>query len=331
MGNRLPFGRFGVGVTNCRPAHHVLAAASDAEDIGAEILFCAEDVNCRDAFALLAAGATATTRIRLGTGVVNPYMRNPTSLAMAAATLDEMSGGRALLGLGTSSPDLITTQMGIERGSPHRVMREATAVVRGLLAGEVVTAAGTRFVYQNARLAVLPVQPRVPIFFAAMGPRMLRLAGEIADGVLLNVGASPEYIRWAIARIHEGATEAGRDIADVTIAAWLSVYIGDEKDALMRRAAAWLATMLSIPGQGELLLAHGGFDTAILSELRREVRAYPHAGNAEAAGRHISSEMVEEMTLVGSLDHVRRRLTVYREAGVQLPVLSIAAARALAT
>src|SRR5438309_795099 len=83
-------------------------------------------------------------------------------------------------------------------------------------------AAGVRFVYASARLEVTPVQTRVPIFFAAMGPQMLRLAGAVADGVLLNVGASVEYVQWAVGQIHAGAEAAGRDASDVTIAAWLT-------------------------------------------------------------------------------------------------------------
>ena len=108
--------RFGLGISNCRRARGVVSAVQEAEQYGAEIAFIAEDVNCRDAFELGALSATATDHIRIATGVVNPYTRNPTSLAMAVATLDEISEGRAVLGLGTSSPSLIEEQMGIPVG-----------------------------------------------------------------------------------------------------------------------------------------------------------------------------------------------------------------------
>src|SRR5206468_12306225 len=134
-----------------------------------------------------------------------PYTRNPTSLAMAVATLDEISEGRALLGLGTSSPALIQEQMGLVVGKPVAVMREATEVVRALLAGEAVTYSGQRFMYRDATLEVRPVQAHIPIFYAAMGPLMLRLAGRSADGVLLNVGASVEYIAGAVEQIRASA------------------------------------------------------------------------------------------------------------------------------
>ena len=300
-------GRIALGISNCRSAQDVVAGVVEAETLGAETAFVAEDVNCRDAFQLCARCAGETGRIRLSTGVVNPYTRNPTSLAMAVATLDEFSGGRAQLGLGTSSPSLITDQMGIDHGKPTTVMQETTAIVRGLLAGEHVTLHGERFVYQDASLEVRPIQPRVPIFFAAMGPQMLRLAGAIADGVLLNVGASIEYVRWAVGQVYAGAEAAGRARSDLTIAAWLTVYLTDEYDVGLSKARAWLATMLSIPRQGELLLEKSGLDTSILSAIRANVNAYPHRGDRHAAAEFVPPEVADRLTLIG--DEVSRART----------------------
>lgn len=321
--------RFGLGVSNCRSARSVVPAIADAEARGAEIAFVAEDINCRDSFMLCALAAAATTRIRLSTGVVNPYTRNPTSLAMAAATLDEVSQGRAALGMGTSSPSLIEQQMGISVGKSLTAMREATTVVRALLSGESVSFAGERFVYRDAHLEVPTVQARVPIFFAAMGPLMLRLAGGLADGVLLNVGASTEYVRWAVEQIAEGASAAGRDPAEVTIAAWLTVYVTDEYEPALQRAREWLAGMLSIPRQGELLLERAGADLSILPRIRRHVSAYPHGGDPARAAAHIPGELAERLTLIGTPDRVRERVEEYRAAGVQIPVMGSGALRAL--
>lgn len=321
--------RFGLGISNCRPACQVVHAVGAAEALGAEIAFVAEDVNCRDSFQLCALSATATEKIRIATGVVNPYTRNPTSLAMAVATLDEISEGRAVLGLGTSSPSLITAQMGIPMGKPVGIMREATDVIRALLAGRPVSYVGEHFVYADATLEVQPVQPQVPIYFAAMGPQMLRLAGRIADGVVLNVGASEDYVRWAVGLLREGATAAGRSFDELTVAAWLSVYITEDRAAGLRRAREWLATMLSIPRQGELLLERAGFDTAILPPIRALLTAYPHSGDREAAGREVPVEVAERLALVGTADEVRARVDAYRAAGVQIPVMGPGPLKAL--
>jgi 5,10-methylenetetrahydromethanopterin reductase len=320
--------RLALGVTNCRPAADVLSSIQDAEAVGAEAVFVAEDINCRDAFQLCALAAARTDRIRLATGVVNPYTRNPTSLAMAIATLDEVSRGRAILGMGTSSPSLVQEQMGIAHGKPVAVMREATQIIRALLAGGAVTYAGSHFVYQAAHLEVA-VSRRIPIFFAAMGPLMLRLVGQIADGVLLNVGASVEYVRWAVAEIHAGAQAAGRVPSDLTIAAWHSVYVTDDEESGLERARRWLAGVLSIPRQGEILLQHAGGDPAILPKIRELVSAYPHTGDRAAAGELIPDELARRMTLIGDPTVIRRRLEEYREAGVDLPVIGIGAVRAL--
>lgn len=321
--------RLGVGVSNCRPASDVIASVQCAEELGAETAFIAEDVNCRDSFELCAVCAARTSRIRLSTGVVNPYTRNPTSLAMAAATLDEISEGRAALGLGTSSPSLINEQMGLVTGRSVRVMQEATEIIRALLSGETVDYAGERFVYKQATLEVRPVQQHIPIFFAAMGPSMLQLAGKIADGVLLNVGASTEYVRWAVNQIRSGSASVGRDRSELTVAAWLTSYVTDDIEAGLWRARSWLARVLSIPRQGELLLQNGGFDTSILPTIRAHVGGYPHLGNPEDAAPYVPAELADRLTLVGPPSRVRERLEQYRAAGVDLPVISITTLRAL--
>lgn len=321
--------RFALGVTNCRPAEDVLAAVTEAEALGAEIAFIAEDINCRDSFVLGALASSRTSRIRVATGVANPYTRNPTSLAMATATLDEVSGGRAILGLGSSSPSLIEGQMGIPAGASVGVMREAVSIIRGLLAGQTVTLQGRRFRYQDARLEARPVQARIPIFFAAMGPQMLRLVGQVADGVLLNVGATTEYIAWAIGEIRAGAEAAGRSMDAITVAAWLTAYVTEDFTGGLERARQWLAGMLSIPRQGELLLAHAGGDPAILPAIREVCGLYPNRGDRAAGARLISPELAERMTIIGDRARAAERLREYRAAGVQVPVLSIAAMRSL--
>ena len=324
-------GQFGFGVSNCRPAVEVVRAVQEAEALGAGIAFIAEDINCRDAFELAALSVMGTDRIRLATGVVNPFTRNPTSLAMAVATLDEISQGRAVLGLGSSSPSLIEDQMGIPAAGTVGVMRESVEIIRALLGGEDVTYRGRHFTYTEASLSVRPVQERVPVYFAAMGPRMLRLAGQIADGVLLNVGASTEYVRWAVDEVRKGSREAGRHREDVTIAAWITAYVSVDREASLRRAREWLAMMLSIPRQGELLLEHSGMqvDASVLSGIRAHFGAYPHRGDRAAAAAYIPEELPERLAIIGDVDQARVRLDEYRAAGVDVPVLSLSALKAL--
>jgi 5,10-methylenetetrahydromethanopterin reductase len=322
-------GRFGVGVSNCRGVEDLVAGVQLAEELGAEIAFIAEDIGCRDAFELCALSALRTSKIRISTGVVNPYTRSPVSLAMAAATLDEISQGRATLGLGSSSAALIERQSGIQRQKPVVTMREAAEVIRRLLGGETVSYQGNAFQIFEAKLQVKPIQDKVPIVFAAMGPLMLRLAGNLADGVLLNVGASTEYVRWAVSEVERGAKIANRDSAEVPVAAWLSAYITEDYESGLQRAREWLSTMLSIPEQGELVLEHSGIDVGMLEAIRRHVQGYPHAGDRRAAADYVPPDVAKRLALVGTKALVLKRIEEYRQAGVSIPVLGLPALRAL--
>ena len=165
--------------------------AGAAESAGFESLWVTERYFHEETFSLLGFLAATTRRIKLGLGVANPYTRNPALLAMATATLDRICGGRFLLGLGRSEKAVVQGRMGITYGEPLSAMEEAVTVIRQLLSGESVTFSGGRFSMEGVRLAIRPVQEGLPIYLAAMGPKSLRMAGAIADGVLLNAYPPP--------------------------------------------------------------------------------------------------------------------------------------------
>ena len=170
-----------------------------AEERGYDSLWVTERYFQEETFSVLGFLAAATERIELGVGVVNPYTRHPGLVAMAAATADRLAGGRLLLGLGRSDPGVIEGTFGIPYSRPRETLADAVSVIRRLLAGETVDEPDGRFVLREARLAVTPVRPP-PIYLAAIGPRALRLAGAVADGVLLNAYVPAEYVRYAVPR-----------------------------------------------------------------------------------------------------------------------------------
>ena len=149
--------------------------------------------------------------LSLGVGVVNPFTRNPALTAMSAATLDRISGGRFLLGLGRSDSWVVQYRMGIPYRDPRASLKETVETVRALLSGSPVTSEGGQFNLANVGLATLPVQDRLPIYLAAIGPRALRLAGAVADGVLLNAYTPTTYISYAVDEVRRAARETGRD------------------------------------------------------------------------------------------------------------------------
>lgn len=288
-----------------------------AEEAGFESLWVTERYFHEETFSLLGFLAAVTRRIKLGVGVVNPYTRNPALLAMASATLDRISGGRFLLGLGRSDKPVIQGRMGIPYGDSRAALGEATILIRSLLSGERISAASGRFKLNGARLATTPIQQKLPIYLAAIGTKGLHLAGAIADGVLLNAYVPPAYVRYAVQEIRQAAQEAGRDLQSIDIACMLIVRPTDDPDSLRPTLKQRIVRLLEEPYVGEILLEKGGFDPEILPSLRA---AAAKDGEKEAS-KLISDEMVEAFYVFGPVDQCKEGIATYRQAGVDLPLL----------
>lgn len=291
--------------------------AALAENAGYESLWVTERYFHEETFALLGFVAAVTRTLKLGVGVTNPYTRHPALLAMASATLDRICDGRFLLGLGRSERAVIEERMGIPYGTPRATLTEAVAMIRALLAGQRVNTTGGRLTLRDSRLAITPVQPAVPIYVAAIGPRALRLAGTVADGVLLNAYVPSAYVRYAVHEVREAARAAGRDPQTIDIACMLVVRLTNDLEQLLPSLQQRLVRLLTEPSVGEILLAKGGFDPAILAPLRSAVAQ----GRQAEAVSLVSAAMVEAFYLAGTAAHCRQRLAEYRAAGVDLPLL----------
>ena len=288
-----------------------------AEEAGFESLWVTERYFHEETFSLLGFLAAVTRRIKLGVGVVNPYTRNPALLAMASATLDRISGGRFLLGLGRSDKPVIQGRMGIPYGDSRAALGETTILIRSLLSGERISAASGRFKLNGARLATTPIQQKLPIYLAAIGTKGLHLAGAIADGVLLNAYVPPAYVRYAVQEIRQAAQEAGRDPQSIDIACMLIVRPTDDPDSLRPTLKQRIVRLLEEPYVGEILLEKGGFDPEILPSLR----AVAAKDGGKEASKLISDEMVEAFYVFGPVDQCKERIAAYRQAGVDLPLL----------
>lgn len=288
-----------------------------AERAGYESLWVTERYFHEETCSLLGYLGATTDRLKLGVGVANPYTRNPALLAMASATLDRLTGGRFVLGLGRSERAVVQDKMGIPYGGAPAAMRGCVSLVRRLLAGERVSDTSGPFRLTGARLATTPVQSRLPIYLAAIGRKGLRLAGAIADGVLLNAYVPPAYVRYAVAEIRAAAQEAGRDPNAIDVACMMVVRPTDDPQALMPGLKKRLVRLLDEAYVGEILLDKGGFDPSILGRLRT---SYAEDGGT-AAVELIGDDMVEAFYLLGPDDVCRHRVAEYRQAGVDLPLL----------
>jgi 5,10-methylenetetrahydromethanopterin reductase len=270
-----------------------------------------------ETFSMLGYLAAVTNDLQLGLGVTNPYTRHPALLAMCSATIDRLCAGRFLLGLGRSDRGVIQERMGIAYHQPRQTLEETVAVLRQLLRGERVSGTVGQAHLQHVKLALGPVQASVPIYLAAIGPQALRLAGAVADGVLLNAYVPTNYVRYAVDTVHQAARAAGRDPQTIDIACMLVMRQTDAPEGLWPGLKQRLVRLLIEEHVGEILLEKGGFDPQVLPILRHTV-----AEQGEPAGvRYITDAMVEAFYVVGSAAQCRQRVAAYRQSGVTHPLL----------
>jgi 5,10-methylenetetrahydromethanopterin reductase len=255
--------RTSLRVNNDLAVRALVDLAVAAEDVGFDQLWVSHDLFLRSAPVLLAAAATATRRIKLGTGVLNPYSAHPVELAMHAATLQELSGGRALLGLAAGAAEFLE-RAGVHQQEPLRRTRQAITTCRALLDGaspaesEPEAGAGADGWSKDARL-LAPPSERVPIYLGAMSPKMLALGGELADGVLALL-YPPEHYPVALAQIAEGRIRAGREQGTVDVPACVWVSVDHDRHAAARPLAEKLA--FYGPAFAPYLLARAGLTRA---------------------------------------------------------------------
>jgi len=294
--------------------------AKIAEGKGFDSIWVAEHYYFRDAFSTLAAIAAETSRIKLGTGVINPYTRNPALIAMSAATVNELSGGRMILGIGTSLPLWIEQQMKIPMGKPLVSMRESVQIIRKTLTGDSVSYEGNVFKVRNIKLGFGTEFRKIPVYVAAVGPRMLQLGGELGDGVLLTAGNSISYVKQAVNNIKEGATRSGRDFSKIDVASLILSSVGDffpeEEETAIKEA---VATLLSRPGRAELMLGRDAPDI----DKARCMREAVMKGDLRTAVRYVTDEMIDAVAIVGPVEECLAKLKHYvSSTGVTLPIVS---------
>jgi 5,10-methylenetetrahydromethanopterin reductase len=291
-----------------------------AEERGFEAVWQAESRLVREATVPMAAFAATTERIKVGSGVVNNWTRNAGLMAATFVTLDDLAPGRVLLGIGAWWEPL-ASKVGVRRERPLLAMREYIEVVRRLIAMENVTFHGEFVDVEDIEIDIVhgDRSPRnVPIYLGATGMRMMELAGEVADGALLNYLVSPAYNETAMEHLAAGAAKAGRSVEDVDRPQLVVCSLDEDRGAALDRARELVTQYL---GQQPHIGKASGVDQALLDEIAK-VLTWP-AGPEEIrrAMALVPDDVVQMVTASGTPDECRAKVREYVETGCTCPIL----------
>jgi 5,10-methylenetetrahydromethanopterin reductase len=291
-----------------------------AEAAGFDAVWQADSRLVRDAVVPMAAFAAATERIKVGSGVIDIWTRNAARLASTFSTLDDLAPGRILCGLGAWW-DPLAAKVGIQRSQPLTAMREVVAAVRGLLANQQVTIEGTRVRLDGVELDYV-YQPRrakdVPIYIGATGMQMMRLAGEIADGVVLNYLVDPSYNAMAMEALAEGAAKAGRRIEDVDRPQLVVCSVDADRQAALDAARLMVTQYL---GQQPHIMKASGVPQELLDDIATVLTWPATHEQVVAASRLVPDDVVQRCTASGSPAEVVAKVDEYVAAGCTCPIL----------
>ncbi len=307
--------RLGIAFSGGPNASEIVDCVQLAESLGYESAWVAEG-HGGDQFAVLAACATATSKIQLGTAITSVYVRSVPTIAMAAATVDQLSEGRFILGVGSSHKVQVEPEHGVAYGKPITRVRECVAIIRELLREGEVRYEGDTVTIERFDLWFTPKRADLPIYVAAVFPKMMAVCGEIADGIILT-RSTLQTGRLVRERLAEGAGRSGRDPSGIAVTSLLPTALADSREQgleVMRPGLAFYAGFF--PRYNRLIAEHGFPDEAAAI-----AEAWAR-GDRTAAERAVSDVLVDATSIVGTPAQLRQRIEAYRESGIDVPIIS---------
>ncbi len=291
-----------------------------AEEKGFDAVWQADSRLVRDAVVPMAAFGATTTRIRIGSGVIDCWTRNPARLASTFSTLDDLAPGRMICGLGAWW-DPLAKKVGIDRQRPLTVMREIVTVVRALLNNETVTFDGYYVHLDGVELDYIHQQRRpkdVPIYIGATGLQMMELAGEIADGAVLNYLVSPAYNTGAIEALARGAAKTGRTIDDIDRPQLVVCSVDHDRAKALDNARLLVTQYL---GQQPHIMKASGVPQELLDEIATVLTWPATHDQVVAASAMVPDDIVQMITASGEPDEVKAKVAEYVATGCTCPIL----------
>jgi 5,10-methylenetetrahydromethanopterin reductase len=303
---------FGIAFIPDMPAAEAVDLVRLAESLGYGTVWLPDQTFHRDPFVLLGLCAQATTRVTLGLAVTNPYTRHPVQIVRAAAVVDEIAGGRFILGLGAGNRSRVLGALGLAPSGAEARIEECIAVCRRLFRGERVTYRSPTLVLNGCALD-FAARPDLPIYVASRGPRVLKMAGRVADGVLIEGLFTPGGLAYGLGQIAEGVREAGRDPAAVRRIAWQSAYLSNDPDAAASpRFRRWAG--LIIHGTQDWILERIGIPLEVVGWVRQDFAAR----GEEELGRRVPPDVVRKVLMVGTAAELAAHADVLAAHGIDM-------------
>ena len=308
--------RIGIGFSGSLSPMEIVECVQLAEELGYDSAWMAE-AHGGDQFSILTACAMATNTIKLGTNISSVFVRSAPTIAMAAACVDYYSNGRFILGLGSSHK----VQVGPEHGQPYveplQRLLETVDIVRALLRDGVASYKGKVINIEQFDFWFEPLRNEIPIYLAAVRPRMTQIAGEISDGVLLSGWGNPQQSKEAAENVALGATSAGRNPNEVEVAKSISCIISSDRQKARNTVRNSAASYIGFFPRYRKVMAEGGFQEEV-----EAVRQAWAEGDKERAAKLVPEALIDSITMTGPPEECKERIEDFRKAGITLPIVS---------
>ncbi len=313
------FTGFDIGLSPILPLDVIIPCAQAAERNGFQRVWIAESYHARGCFTVLSAVAHHTQSIGLGSGIVTPFTRHPGVLAMEAAALDELSGGRFTLGLGTAYAQLNKHQ--VKNAKPIAALRESIEMVRMVMQGNEQSYAGKVFTFGGSGVSLVfePVRRDLPIYVGSMGPRTLQMASEVADGLLLNFFLTPAFLKDAMTYIRKGVEKAGKDIDTFDIRSYIIVSVAKDRRAATDAARGLIASYCARDAAEPRRYLFAGISDEERIEIRDRIREHFAAGDVQKGEACVPDAWVDSLTVAGTPEDVCEKLSRFAEEGLKAP------------
>lgn len=300
----------GLVLGSALPPEELASVARLGEELGYGELWFAEDYFFTGGISGATAAFAATSRIPIGLGIVSAMVRHPALLAMELATISRMYPGRFIPGIGLGVPDWLR-QMGLYPKSQLGAMRECVTATRRLLDGEELNADGQVFHFDRVKLTHPPTE-HVPLYMGVVGPKMLQLSGEIADGTVVSVLAAPSYVRWCRERVGEGATRSGRDDRHHRVVTFVLYAVDRDGKRAKESIREIVGFYLTAMAQSALTQVYGNAE---------ELADMIERGGPATVAREMPDAWLDDLVVAGDPDECAEKIRAFVDAGSDSVIL----------